>query len=204
MMKRVFLVINLIFWISISSRAQQKDYNKSGPSIPGIDFGTKLGAVGTKINHNDFYGTIRYSYQAGVYLSFEALPLFSFQTEFLYNRVRVDNLKDYPGLDAGLKGMGYWSIPVLLQLKPVNFIRIGLGPQWNFQSNRDKYKLQNGQDAFKNYVSLALDAQLKLSSKTRIYFRYNKGLQSFENLTTRDAPRMNRLEFGLMQSLILN
>ena len=105
---------------------------------------------------------------------------------------------------AGLKGMGYWSIPLLLQLKPVNFIRIGLGPQWNFQSNRDKYKLQNGQNAFKNYVSLALDAQLKLSSKTRIYFRYNKGLQSFENLTIRDAPRMNRLEFGLMQSLILN
>lgn len=167
-----------------------------------IDLGSKLGAVGTQIAGNgNFSDDFRYSYQAGLYLSFDAPILFGVQTEFLYNRTRFENPDHLSGLEPGLKRMGYWSLPVLFQLRPMSFIKIGAGPQWNIHTNAGKYKLANGENAFKNYLSFAVNAQLKVSKSTQFYIRYNKGLRSFENINDGHSGKINRFEFGIQQSI---
>lgn len=167
-----------------------------------VDVGTKLGAVGSQVSGNDnFSGDTRYSYQAGLYLSFDAPILFSLQTEFLYNRTRIEMPGHVQGLDEGMKRMGYWSLPLLLQIRPLSFIKIGGGPQWNIHTNASKYKLDNGENAFKNYLSFVVNAQLKISKSTQFYLRYNRGIRSFENINDGNSGKINRIEFGIQQSI---
>lgn len=166
-----------------------------------IDIGTKLGGVTTDVRNNaNFSDKNRLSYQFGLYLNFDALPLIGVQTEVLYNRTRVQSVKAIDGLSDGMKGMGYWSLPVIVQVKPLPFLRLGVGPQWNFHTNRYKYKLNGDREAFSNYMSVALDAQVKVRSSTRLYLRLNKGLQHFENLADGNNGRINRWEFGIQRS----
>lgn len=172
-------------------------------SYAQVDIGTKLGAVSTSIsNSGTFAEKTRYSYQAGLYLSFEAPVLIAVQTEFLYNRTRLQTNNLIDGLNPGMKKMGYWSLPLMVQIKPISFIRLGAGPQWNFHTNPEKYKLDNGENAFKSYLSFVGNVQLKVSNTTQLYFRYNRGLQRFENLNDRRQGKINRIEFGIQESLI--
>lgn len=172
-------------------------------AIAQIDIGTKIGGVTTDVrNNSNFSDKNRLSYQFGLYLNFDALPLIGVQSEILYNRTRVQNLAASGGLDAGLKGMGYWSLPILFQVKALPFLCFGAGPQWNFHTNRYKYKLNDDQQAFRNFTSLALDAQIKVRSATRLYLRLNKGIQSFENLPDGNRGKINRWEFGIQRSFM--
>jgi|GEM_PF-3543496 len=172
-------------------------------AIAQIDIGTKIGGVTTDVRGNsNFSDKNRLSYQFGLYLNFDALPLVGLQTEILYNRSRVQNIKTINGLDAGMKGMGYWSLPVLFQVKPLPFLRLGAGPQWNFHTNRYRYKLNDDREAFKNFTSLVLDAQLKISESMRLYIRRNKGIQRFENLSDGNSGKINRWEFGIQRSFM--
>lgn len=167
-----------------------------------IDFGTKIGASSTSVSgNNNFSGKSRYSYQAGLYLSFDAPLLIGVQTEVLYNRTVFENIKPVNGLATGKKKMGYWSLPVLVQIRPVSFIKIGAGPQWNINANTSKYKLDNKEKAFKNYLSFVANFQIKVSTATQLSFRYNKGLKTFENLNDGHTGKINRFEFGIMQSI---
>lgn len=189
-MKKILMILAIGGACSFSAMAQ-------------VDIGTKLGGVTTMIRNNtSFSEKTRLSYQAGLYLSIEPIPFFSVQTEFLYNRTRVNNQHGEGKLESGLKGMGYWSVPVVFQIRPVSFLRLGAGPQWNFHTNPGKYKLTDEVNAFKNFTSLVFDAQLKISSSTRIYARFNQGLKSFENLNDGINGKINRFEFGLQQSLL--
>lgn len=191
-MKKVFSIvtITLAFCLFISTKAHAQ-----------IDFGTKIGGTSTLISgNNNFSGKARFSYQAGVYLSFDA-PLIGLQTEFLYNRTVFENVNTVDGLLAGKKKMGYWSLPVLLQIRPLSFIKIGAGPQWNINANSSKYKLDNNDYAFKNYLSFVANLQIKVSKSTQLSFRYNKGLKSFENFNDDHSGKINRFEFAIMQSI---
>lgn len=170
-------------------------------AIAQIDIGTKIGGVTTDVrNNSNSSDKNRLSYQFGLYLNFEALPLFDLQTEFLYNRTRIQNNNAIDGLNSGVKGMGYWSLPVLFQINPLPFLRIGAGPQWNFHTNTSKYKLNDDRQAFKNFTSFAFDAQVKVESSSRLYLRLNKGIQRFENISDGNTGKIDRWEFGIQRS----
>lgn len=171
-------------------------------SYAQVDLGTKLGMTSTSISaNNSFADRNRYSYQAGLYLNFETPTFVSVQAEILYNRTRFEYIKEVDGMNPGIKKMGYWSLPVLLQLKPLEFFKIGAGPQLNLHSNSDKYQLDNNVKAFKNYLSFVANAQLKVGHTSQLYFRYNKGLTSFENLNDGRKGKINRFEFGIQKSI---
>lgn len=176
-------------------------YNSS--AIAQIDIGAKIGGVTTDVRKNvNFSDKNRLSYQFGLYFNFDALPLIGVQSEILYNRTRVQNIETIDGLKAGMKGMGYWSLPVLFQVKPLPFLRLGAGPQWNLHTNRYKYRLNDDREAFGNFMSLALDAQIKVRSATRLYLRINKGIQRFEHISDGNAGQINRWEFGIQRSFM--
>lgn len=168
-----------------------------------IDIGAKLGGVTTDVRGNsNFSDKNRLSYQFGLYLNFDALPLFGVQTEIMYNRTRVQNTEVVDGLKTGMKGMGYWSLPILFQVKALPFLRLGAGPQLNFHTNRYKYRLNDDQEAFKNFMSVVLDAQVKVSSSLRLYLRMNRGIQRFENISDGQHGKINRWEFGIQRSFM--
>lgn len=174
-------------------------YNSS--AFAQIDIGTKIGGVTTDVrNNSNFSDKNRLSYQFGLYLNFEAFPLINLQSEILYNRTRVQNINAIDGLNAGMKGMGYWSLPILFQIEPLSFLRLGAGPQWNFHTNKYKYRLSDDRQAFRNFTSFAVDAQVKLQGATRLYLRLNKGIQRFENISDGNRGRINRWEFGIQRS----
>lgn len=175
----------------------------SSSALAQVDVGYKFGGVTTDVRGNpNFSDKNRISYQLGLYLNFDPLPFLSLQTEVLYNRTRVQNIVAVDGLKTGMQGMGYWSLPLLFQVNPVPFLRIGAGPQWNFHTNRYKYRITDDQQAFKNFMSLALDAELKVSGSTRLYIRMNKGIERFENISDGKSGKINRWEFGIQRSLI--
>lgn len=191
-MKKVFsiITITLAFCLFILKKAHSQ-----------IDFGTKIGATSTSVSgNNNFSGKHRYSYQAGLYLSFDA-SFIGVQTEALYNRTVFESINPVNGLLTGKKKMGYLSLPVLIQLRPLSFIKIGAGPQWNIIANTSKYKLYNNANAFKNYLSFVANVQIKVSKSTQLSFRYNKGVKTFENLGDGHTGKINRFEFGIMQSI---
>lgn len=192
-MKKTFSIINIVLAISlfISLKAHAQ-----------IDFGTKIGATSTSVSGNsNFSGKSRYSYQGGLYLSFDAPLLIGVQTEVTYNRTVFESINQVNGLVTEKKKMGYWSLPVLVQIRPVSFIKIGAGPQWNINANKSKYKLDNQDNAFKNYLSFVANLQIKVSNSSQLSFRYNRGLKTFENLSDGNTGKINRFEFGIMQSI---
>lgn len=172
-------------------------------ALAQVDIGYKFGGVSTDVRANpNFLDKNRISYQLGLYLNFDPLPFLSLQTEVLYNRTRLQNMVAVDGLKTGMKGMGYWSVPLLFQVNPLPFLRVGAGPQWNFHTNRYKYRIAENQQAFKNFMSLALDAEVKVSTATRLYIRLNKGIERFENISDGKNGRINRWEFGIQRSLM--
>ncbi|WP_342330774.1 hypothetical protein [Pedobacter sp. FW305-3-2-15-E-R2A2] len=172
-------------------------------ALAQVDIGYKFGGVSTDVRANsNFSDKNRISYQLGLYLNFDPLPFLSLQTEVLYNRTRLQNMVAVDGLKTGMKGMGYWSVPLLFQVNPLPFLRVGAGPQWNFHTNRYKYRIAENQQAFKNFMSLALDAEVKVSTATRLYIRLNKGIERFENISDGKNGRINRWEFGIQRSLM--
>lgn len=189
-MKRILVILAFLALCNASANAQ-------------IDIGSKIGGVTTDVRNNaNFSDQNRLSYQFGLYLNFDALPLIGLQTEVLYNRTRVKTLESIDGLKDGMKGMGYWSLPLLFQIKPLPFLRLAAGPQWNYHTNKYKYKLEGGGQAFNNFMSMAFDAQLKVGSSNRLYLRMNRGLQRFENLADGNAGKINRWEFGIQRSFM--
>lgn len=172
-------------------------------ALAQVDIGYKFGGVSTDVRANsNFSDKNRISHQLGLYLNFDPLPFLSLQTEVLYNRTRLQNMVAVDGLKTGMKGMGYWSVPLLFQVNPLPFLRVGAGPQWNFHTNRYKYRIAENQQAFKNFMSLALDAEVKVSTATRLYIRLNKGIERFENISDGKNGRINRWEFGIQRSLM--
>lgn len=93
-MKKVFgtITVTLAFCLFIVQDARSQ-----------IDFGTKVGATTTSVSSNgNFSGKARYSYQGGLYLSFEAPMVIGVQAEALYSRTVLESLSPANGLANNL------------------------------------------------------------------------------------------------------
>lgn len=81
------------------------------------------------------------------------------------------------GIGPGKKKLNYLSIPFLVRLNLGKYFTINGGPQLNVLVNKDKYKLDNGSEAFKK--------------------RYTNWGDGFENIGDRKDATISRFQLGV-------
>jgi hypothetical protein len=117
-----------------------------------------------------------------------------FQPEVLFNQysTRLDsNYKNIYGdvfnpLAGNSIKLNYLSIPLILDYKLANFLRLQLGPQVGVLIDQNRSILQNGGDAFKRGdFSMLGGAELQLAG-FRVTGRYVVGLSNINDIDNKD------------------
>ena len=174
-MKKTFLSAIAILAIMVSLKAQS------------FTLGVKAGALGTKIDGQDFQSGYKLSYQGGAFAEFDILHKIGIQPELLFSQVSSTYTVGTPGLPSSISkdiNLSYLSIPVLLRYNFAKLFTLNLGPQYSILLNQNEDLVGNGKDAFKSGdVSGVVGLQLHLSS-LRVYGRYVFGLSNLNNVSS--------------------
>ena len=179
-MKKTILSTLAIIAIAVSVNAQS------------LSLGIKAGAIGTKIDGQDFQSGYKLSYQGGAFAEFDLLHKIGIQPELLFSQTSSQTISGATSGATLLDGikpntaftLSYLSIPVLLRYNFAKLFTLNLGPQYGILLNKNTSLLQNGQNAFKSGdVTGVVGLQFHLSS-LRVYGRYVFGLNNLNNVNS--------------------
>ena len=157
-----------------------------------FSLGIKAGAIGTKIDGQDFQSGYKLSYQGGAFAEFDLLHKIGIQPELLFSQTSSQTVSGPTSGATLLDGinsntaftLSYLSIPVLLRYNFAKLFTLNLGPQYGILLNKNTSLLQNGQNAFKSGdVTGVVGLQFHLSS-LRVYGRYVFGLNNLNNVNS--------------------
>ena len=191
MIKRIFILI--VSTLTIAAASAQ-----------GFHLGLRAGANMTRIDGQSFSQKFKYGYHAG--LAAEVMfsqhvgvePGVYFNQSNLQTGYNFDTL--YRSIDPGtLKDvrLNYLTIPILLDLRPVSFLTLQMGPQFGILMSSSQSLLQNGRSAF-THGNLAMVGGVQLNlMRFRIYGRYAIGLNSVNDIDNRDSWRSQSVQLGL-------
>jgi hypothetical protein len=189
-MKKLILSTLAIIVIAVSANAQS------------FALGIKAGALGTKIDGQDFKSGYNLSYQGGAFAEFDLLHKIGIQPELLFSQTSSTytvGTPGFPSVNQDFK-LNYLSIPVLLRYNFLKLLTLNLGPQYGILLNKNANGQSNIQAAFKSGdVSGVVGLQLHLSS-LRVYGRYVFGLNNLNNLnsaTNTGSWKNQQLELGV-------
>ncbi|MEN9951546.1 MAG: hypothetical protein RLY85_2298 [Bacteroidota bacterium] len=189
-MKKLYALLAIVFF-SANLMAQ------------GFKIGPKLGANISGNSGLQFEKGFNFGYHAGFFAEVSLTDKLGLQPEVLWSQV---NLKSASSLDAIYSPslgqlqdirLSYLSIPLLLNIKPVKFITLQVGPQYGILVDKTKSFTSNAQSAFKGGdFSMVGGVQLKVLS-FRVYGRYGIGLNSINDLPTDDKWKSKTLQLGV-------
>lgn len=196
-MKKMFFNLGLLLIISGAAMAQ--------PVFLGLRGGPNLSGAKSPA----FSSKYKLGWEVGPYAGFNLFKVVGMQTEVLYSWTRVTTTRysnaRNTGIDAGKKKLNYLNIPILFRLNLGDYFTLNAGPQLNVLTKPDKYKLDNGSDAFKNrYTNWVAGFEINIPSgprKTLLYGRYNWG-NGFENIGDGKEAKITRFQLGIFAPII--
>ena len=160
-MKKIVLSLVAIVAVAVSVSAQS------------FTLGIKAGALGTKIDGQDFQSGYKLSYQGGAFAEFDLLHKIGIQPELLFSQTSSQTVSGPTSgatLASGLNAntaftLSYLSIPILLRYNFAKFFTLNLGPQYGILIDKNASGSDNVQSAFKNgNFSMVGGLQLHVSS----------------------------------------
>lgn len=170
---------------------------------PNFGLGIKAGANMNKIDGQSFKDGYNFGYQLGGFAELNFSKTFGLQPEVLWTessaRTGAKFEDIYQDLGAQVKDvkLNYLAIPLLLNIRPSNFITFQVGPQYSILIDKDKRLLDNGKEAFKSGdFSMLGGVQLKLAM-FRAYGRYAVGLNDINDIDNRDQWKSQAWQVGL-------
>lgn len=131
-MKKIFLVIATIAFISTNSIGQinKTDYRKN------FQFGLKAGANYSNIYDSQgdkFDAESKIGFAGGVFIAIPIGKFLGIQPEVLFSQKGYKQTGAFLGSNYELtRTTNYIDIPLLLSIKPVNFLTIQVGPQYSY------------------------------------------------------------------------
>lgn len=171
-------------------------------SAQSLKIGGKVGASLYKLDGVSFADEFKWGYHAGGFIEAMWSKTMGIQPEVLFTQSNTKTATQfsqlYQTVDPNVLDvkLNYLSIPVLLNMRPFNFLTIQAGPQFSILMSKEKSLLQNGQDAFKsNNVSMLGGVQLNLF-QFRIYGRYGVGLTNLNNIDQKDTWKSQSVQIG--------
>ena len=174
-------------------------------SAQSFTLGIKAGALGTKIDGQDFQSGYKLSYQGGAFAEFDLLHKIGIQPELLFSQTSSQTVSGPTSgatLASGLNAntaftLSYLSIPILLRYNFAKFFTLNLGPQYGILIDKNASGSDNVQSAFKNgNFSMVGGLQLHVSS-LRVYTRYVVGLSNVNDVSSSEKWKTQQLEVGI-------
>lgn len=170
-----------------------------------IQVGIKGGASVNKLSGKSFKDEFSWGYHLGGFVNVKLTRLFSIQPEVLFNQVNVDTSSHFSDVyqfnKVGKVDLKYISMPILLNINPVKYLSLQIGPQFGVLINKNKTLVENGRDAFKSGdFSMVGGAQLNFSH-LHIYGRYVVGLNNINDLDNQEKWRNQSVQLGIALSL---
>jgi len=175
MQKKFLLALALMIGLGTVSMAQS------------FNLGIKGGANLQKLDGTSFTQEFKFGYNLGAFAEIYLGNKIGIQPEVLWAQAAYKTGSNLGSLspvlsDADVK-LAYLQVPLLLNIRPVKFFTIQVGPQYSILINESKSVLQNGQDAFKSGdLSLLAGGQINLGG-LKVGARYAAGLNNLSDVT---------------------
>ena len=166
-----------------------------------FQFGPKVGADIHKLNGQSFKDQFSYGYHLGAFTEIGLGKKFGIQPEVIFSSVKVDTSHNFSDVYhvpsvSNIK-LNYLKIPVLLNIKPSQFVSLQVGPQFSTLMDRSKRWVDNGKQAFKD-GDFAMVGGLQLNiSRIKLYGRYEIGLNNINNIDNRDKWKNQTVQLGV-------
>lgn len=143
-MKKIFLLLSaIVLGINLSEAQMSDDTRKK------FQFGLKIGSNYSNIYDSDgenFDAEGKFGLAGGLFIAIPIGKFLGVQPEILFSQKGYKQTGAFLGSTYELtRTTDYVDIPLLLSIKPVNFLTIQLGPQFSFLTKR--------KDVFKNALA---------------------------------------------------
>lgn len=164
----------------------------------GIHVGGNLGSL----KGDAFRSSKKIGAQGGIFLSYHFNKYLGVQVEpgFNLNRVRANRSTiEHPhGIQKGNKRLYFFNMPMYLKISILPGVALLGGPEINKLINDQKYRLNDGQAAFKPGYRLGYGLGLELG---KIYFRYKVNSRVSKVVGDWNAP-IEQFQLGLRFSFL--
>lgn len=144
-------------------------------ALAQFGMGLRTGGNLSGTNGSAFRSGKRIGFQIGGDLRYHFNKNIALQAEPVYNLMRIRNndqtAESEYGIGAGTRKLEYMSVPLYLKVNFTRTIAIMGGLDFNFLLNDDRYKLNNGENAFRSKPRTGYSLGAELG---KVYFRYRK------------------------------
>jgi hypothetical protein len=166
-----------------------------------IHIGFKGGASINKLDGKSFKDEFSFGYHVGGFVEIGLGKRFGIQPEILFSQTNVDTSSSFSSVYQFKKldkvQLRYLSFPILLNIKPVKYLTLQVGPQFGILTNKSSTLLQNGQQAFKSGdFSMLGGAQVNISH-LKIYARYAVGLNNINDIDNKEKWKNQSIQLGV-------
>jgi hypothetical protein len=172
----------------------------------GFELGIKGGADVQKISGVSFKEEFAYGYHLGAYTEIKLSKTFSIQPELYYSAASMNkgNSLDtlYTSIDPKKIKFGYINIPILLNIKLSDKVKLQVGPRYGILNNTNLSVKANAEKALKmGDFSFVSGIQLQYS-KIRVYARYQIGLTNINEISTQEKWKSQSIHIGIGLKII--
>lgn len=131
-MKKTFLAIAIILFIAQNSNGQENSTDFRKKFQAGLKVGSNYSSIYDS-QGNEFNADNKFGLAGGVFLAIPIGKFLGIQPEVLFSQKGYKQTGAFLGSNYELKRTtDYIDIPLLLSIKPVEFITIQVGPQYSF------------------------------------------------------------------------
>lgn len=138
-----------------------------------IGLGMKLGGNLSHADGLSFRSSNRVGGQVGGVLRYHFRPSMAIQAEPTFNLTRIranaETAHQETGIPKGNKALSFFDLPVLFRLDVMSSFALLAGVEFNTLLNKDRYRLNNDEEAFKGGIRLGYSLGAELG---KFYFRY--------------------------------
>lgn len=172
----------------------------------GFELGIKGGTDVQKISGISFNEEFAYGYHFGAYTEIKLSKTFSIQPEFYYSAATMNkgNSFDtlYTSIDPKKIKFGYLNIPLLVNIKLSDKVKLQVGPRYGILSSTNLTVKANAEKALKmGDFSFVSGIQLQFS-KIRVYARYQIGLTDINELPNKEQWKNQSIHLGIGLKII--
>ena len=172
----------------------------------GFELGVKGGADVQQISGVSFRDEFAYGYHLGAYTEIKLSKTFSIQPELYYSAATMNkgNSLDtlYTSIDPKKIKFGYINIPILLNIKLSDKVKLQAGPRYGILNNTNLSVKANAEKAFKS-GDFAFVSGIQLQySKIRVYARYQIGLTNINEISTQEKWKSQSIHIGIGLKII--